>query len=329
MARPDPLHTICADVGGTNTRVAFADGPIVRQETIRRFRNADHSGIEDVLRRFLAESASTRPPEAACVAIAGPVRDGLGQLTNLNWSIDREALSGATGATTAAILNDLQAQGHSLAHLDESACETVIPAPAPAAHAACLVVGVGTGFNIAPVFHQEDMTLVPPAEAGHASLPVRDARDLRLSETLARAHGFPAVEEALSGRGVEHLYAFACAEADQTKSKTAAEIMASCKAGDDPEARESVKHFVTLLGTVCGNLALNQLPFGGVFLVGGVTRAMQPYFAEFGFAEAFRDKGRFSGFMENFGVHVVTDDYAALTGCAAHMQELLKARATL
>jgi glucokinase len=42
-----------------------------------------------------------------------------------------------------------------------------------------------------------------------------------------------------------------------------------------------------------------------------------------GFREAFYDKGRFSEFMEQFPVHLVDDDYAALTGSAAHLMELM------
>jgi len=60
----------------------------------------------------------------------------------------------------------------------------------------------------------------------------------------------------------------------------------------------------------------------GVYLVGGVVQAFAPYLTRFGFAEAFRDKGRFAGFMGNFAVTVVEDDYAALTGCAAHLVAL-------
>jgi glucokinase len=64
------------------------------------------------------------------------------------------------------------------------------------------------------------------------------------------------------------------------------------------------------------------LPFGGVFLAGGVARAMAPHLIPMGFVEAFRDKGRFAGFMENFGVCVIEDDYAALAGSAAHLVRL-------
>jgi glucokinase len=77
-----------------------------------------------------------------------------------------------------------------------------------------------------------------------------------------------------------------------------------------------------MLGSVAGNLALIQLPFGGVYLVGGVSQAFAPYLGDYGFVEAFRDKGRFAGFMSNFGVGVIEDDYAALTGCAAHLVSL-------
>jgi glucokinase len=77
-----------------------------------------------------------------------------------------------------------------------------------------------------------------------------------------------------------------------------------------------------MLGVVSGDLALTTLPFGGVWLVGGLARAFAPYLQDFGFVEAFRDKGRFSGFMEQFGLGVVEDDNAALTGCASHLARM-------
>jgi glucokinase len=97
--------------------------------------------------------------------------------------------------------------------------------------------------------------------------------------------------------------------------------MADCESGADPAAVEAVQWFVRILGTVAGNLSLIHLPFGGVYLIGGVSRAVTPYFEHFGFADAFRDKGRFSGFMKNFSVFVIEDDFAALNGLASHLAE--------
>jgi glucokinase len=174
---------------------------------------------------------------------------------------------------------------------------------------------------MAPVLNAHGGRLVTPSEAGHANLPIRNEAELRLCQYVETAHGFPAVEDVLSGRGLERIYRFLGHEARDERELLAADIMAAVADGSDPRALDAVKLFVRILGTVAGNLSLIQLPFGGVFLVGGVARAMAPYMDEFGFAQAFRDKGRFAGFMQNFSVTVIEDDYAALTGCASFLAQ--------
>jgi len=257
--------------------------------------------------------------------VAGPVRDGVGTLTNLDWTIDKDTLSRATKAETVSILNDLQAQGHALGYISDEniTCVTEAQTPeAPSPNAVRLVIGVGTGFNAAPVFETYAGRFVAPSECGHANLPIRNAEELALCQFVENAHGFPAVEDVLSGRGLERVYLFLGTQAGEPREKSAADIMQSLENGDDPRAEDTVQVFVKILGTVAGNLSLIQLPFGGVFLVGGVARAMTPYLDRFGFAHAFRDKGRFAGFMQNFSVSVIEDDYAALTGCASHLTSL-------
>jgi glucokinase len=185
------------------------------------------------------------------------------------------------------------------------------------------VIGVGTGFNCAPVFETAAGRFVAPSESGHQNLPARTDADLRLCAHVSTAHGFPAVEDVLSGRGLERIYAWLGQEEDDPREARAADIMAALAAGTDPRALRTAEVFARLLGTVAGNLALIQLPFGGVYLSGGVARAFGPWLARFGFVEAFRDKGRFAGFMGNFGVGVIEDDFAALIGAAAHLAHLL------
>lgn len=314
---PDTLSLV-ADVGGTNTRVALAEGPRLLPETVRKYRNADYAGLETVLRTYIEEEDGV-DCSAAAVAVAGPVRDGRGELTNLDWSIDTETVARATGAERASVLNDLQAQGFAVGMIAPENLRTVIDGPESDEKATKLVIGVGTGFNIAPVFETPGGRLVPPSEAGHANIPLRTDEELGLLRFIESAHGFPGVEDVLSGRGLERVYAWRRTEAGDSGEKRAAEIMAGCEDGSDPVAVETVKWFVHILGTVAGNLSLIHLPFGGVFLIGGVARAVTPYFDRFGFADSFRDKGRFSGFMKNFGVSVIEDDYAALNGLANHI----------
>ena len=314
---PSDRPVILADIGGTNTRVALARGGQVAHDTIRRFANADHSGLPAILTAYLAEMA-VGDCAGACIAAAGPVQDGVAEMTNLSWRITPDDVRGATGATSVSILNDLQAQGHALDRLSPHSLRTILSGANPARPGPRLVIGVGTGFNAAPVHRTHGGLLVAASECGHQSLPLRTDADLRLARFVEAAHGFAGVEDVLSGRGLERLYAFHATEAGAPPDLPAARIMDHIATASDPIAMQTCTTFVTLLGRVTGDLALTHLPFGGLYMIGGVARAFTPYLAD-GFTAAFRDKGRFSSFMDDFTVQVIEDDYAALEGCAAHL----------
>lgn len=309
---------LLADIGGTNTRVALAEGPTVRHETIRRFANAAHPGLPAILTTYLADMG-VADCAGACVAAAGLVQDGVAEMTNLSWVITPDDVRAVTGAKTVALLNDLQAQGHALDRLAPTSLRQILPGAGRPRAGARLVIGVGTGFNAAPVHRNATGLLVVPSECGHTSLPLRTEEDLRLARFVEKAHGFAGVEDVLSGRGLERLYAFCAQEAGQTSEPHAAEIMNHIASGKDPVADRTRDFFVRLLGCVAGDLALIHLPYGGLYLVGGVARAFTPYLTQKSFGSAFRDKGRFSDFLDDFPVHIIEDDYAALEGCAAHL----------
>lgn len=321
MSKDGSPTFVLADIGGTNTRVALASGEALRPDTIRRYRNARYPGLESILGEFMDETA---PGEVAgaCVAVAGPVRSGRASLTNLDWSIDDGTVARPTGAATVAVLNDLQAQGHALGRIAPENLVKIVDGGRDAA-ADKLVIGVGTGFNCAPVYELGDRRLVSPSEAGHANMPIRTEEDLELLRFVETAHGFPAVEDVLSGRGLERIYAWLGHRDGTPGEKSAAEIMEAVEQGGSPRAEEAARTFVRILGTVAGNLALIHLPFGGLYLVGGVARAFTPHYDRMGFRAAFCDKGRFAGFMQNFSVEIVEDDFAALSGCAAHLRRIL------
>lgn len=319
MTHPKKTYALVADIGGTNTRVALADGPQVIAGTIRRYANSNYAGLEPVLQQYIADEGGV-DPIATCVAVAGPVQDGQARMTNLDWTMTEQSLGAATNAQSVAILNDLQAQGYAVGHVDSANLDTILAGQPATAAASKLVVGVGTGFNTAPVIETLDGRVVPASESGHATLPTLTDQDHALAAFVSEEHGFPSIEDVLSGRGIENVYRFVCAQHGGGDPLQAHEIMAACDDGH-PLAMETVTICVRLLGAVCGNLALTLLPFGGIYLVGGVSRSFASHLHHAGFGDAFRDKGRFARFMDKFSISVVTDDYAALTGCAAYLAQ--------
>ena len=311
------LSSLVADVGGTNTRVALARGSAVLPDSVRRYRNADHPDLASLLGHYLTTQGRVAC-SMACVAVAGPVVDGVAELTNVDWRIDTSEIARATGTRTVSLLNDLQAKGHALGHVAPSRLREIMAQTGADSDTRQLVIGVGTGFNAAVVHHLASGRHVAPAEAGHVNMPVGNDADLRLAHFIGARNGFACIEDVLSGRGIENIHAWlGCQE--NAPSRVCATGIVQALDSCDPHARATLRVFVRLLGVSVGNLALTTLPYGGIYLAGGVSRTIAPYLSDFGFVEAFCDKGRFSGFMKSFGVSVIEDDLAALTGCASHL----------
>jgi len=317
LAAP-PAPVLVADLGGTNTRIALADGGVLRQGSIRRVRNAGRPGIGPILRDYLAEIGA-EPCAAACLSVAGPVHGrgtaAVAAMTNLDWRIEAGALASELGLPRVALLNDLQAQGHALAGLPAQALIPILPGRPAGPEATRLVVGAGTGFNAAPVHRTRHGTVVPPSECGHVHLPRHGTTEEALARHLAEAHGIATVEEALCGRGLVALHAWLSG-----RTLTGEAILAGLEAGE-PAALRTGQLYARLMGRTLATLALIHLPHGGIYLIGGVARALAPHLAGLGMGAAMAEMGRFSDLAGGFPVLAVADDYAALSGCARHLAE--------
>lgn len=310
-----PAPQLVADIGGTNTRVALADAGVLRQGSIRKYPNRGRASLAEILRQYLGETATTECA-GVCVAAAGPVRDGVARMTNLSWEITAQDLAEVGGTPRVAILNDLQAQGHALASLDPRHLRGLLAGKPAAPGATQLVVGAGTGFNAAPVHHLPGGTFVAPSECGHIHLPRKGEQEAALARHLAEKHGIASIEEVLCGRGLVALHQWVSGHELPGDALTAA------IAAGEPQVQETGQLYARIMGRALATLALVHLPFGGIFLIGSVARAMAPHLVGLGMGETFRDMGRFSAMMDEFPVAMVEDDYAALLGCAAHLTAL-------
>ena len=310
------MQYLIADVGGTNTRVALAHDGRLQTDSIHRYRNVNQFGVAEILRDYLNNHAPDSRPSAVCIDVAGPVGDNQGQLTNLDWTVTTAQLCDATGASRGAIINDMQAQGLALSHLPTESFSSVLKGTAQTGNR--IVVNVGTGFNSAVVLGDGPKLTVPGSETGHVNLPVPSPEIFELHQYLTARFGFASAEEVLSGRGLGHIYAFLAQHSASEPLPSSQHIMAHLDS--DPLALKSIFILLEVFGCVCGNLALTHLPFGGIYLVGGMAQALADHYSDSLFHSAFAAKGRFSEFMNQFSVNLVQDDHAALAGCIAHLQ---------
>jgi glucokinase len=81
--------------------------------------------------------------------------------------------------------------------------------------------------------------------------------------------------------------------------------------------------FVSIYGAAAGNLALQAMAIGGVFIGGGIAPGIIWKLKEGPFMEAFKQKGRLSNVVAQIPVRVLMNDRAALLGAAHRGMQLL------
>jgi len=308
---------LVADVGGTNTRVALADPTGIAPDTIRSFRNTGFAGLAPLLSDYLA-TQRPGPVAALCAAVAGPVRGDRAQLTNFDWLIRTDDLRAATGAKTVHLVNDLQAQGYALDDLPTGSVTPLFPgAPAPRG-APRLVLNLGTGCNVAVVHDAGRGLFVPAAESGHSALPHATGRMGALFDHLRNRHPHLPVEAALSGPGLSNIHEWV------SGTRATPETVMAQVAAAHAEARETLALFARVLGHVAGNFALHHLPMGGLYLTGGLARAVAPHLADLDFHGPLTARGPYTDIVRDMPVSVITTDDFALSGCARYLHQCLK-----
>ena len=309
------MKTLVADIGGTNSRLAVASTSKTNKEiilkNIQKFRNSDFNNFGEVIKKYLSSSDGNLI-NRMCIAAAGIISETTVEMSNLNWKITVPSLQKAANIEKVLIINDLQAQGYALDFINPKDLETLIEG----SHTAVsdntkLVCGMGTGFNVAIAYQSPFGTFVPASEYGHARITVANKKQNLIVEKLAKNSSFVSYENILAGLGLNRLDQVL----NERNDRAPADILAAAKEGD-LQAKEVGTQLAGFAGQAFGDFALMNMALGGVYLIGGVARAMMPYLKEENFKKNFYERGNFSEIMKKISIHLILDDYAALKGCA-------------
>ena len=100
---------LAGDIGGTNARLAYfqPQNGNLRLISERVFPSREYSELGEIVSKFLADSATR--PEVACFGIAGPVRNGRVETSNLPWIIEQSRLAKQIQLPATLLINDLEA----------------------------------------------------------------------------------------------------------------------------------------------------------------------------------------------------------------------------
>lgn len=342
---------LAGDIGGTKTILRLVEGLTGESlHTIydKRYPSRDFADLVPMVQQFLATAAkelgNTLVPQKACFAIAGPVVNNTAKLTNLTWFLDAKRLEQELGIAPISLINDFAAVGYGVLGLDASdlcTLQTGIPQPA----APIAVIGAGTGLGQGFLIQQLDTYQVFGSEGGHVDFAPRSELEFQLLKYLLDKHDIQRVsaERVVSGQGIVAIYQFLRDHSKASESVDVGQVVKTWEqqAGHsektvDPAAaiataalekrdrlcEQTMQMFVLAYGAEAGNLALKLLPYGGLYVAGGIAPKVLPLIQEGSFLEAFTDKGRVSSLLKSVPVHVVLNSQVGLLGaaiCAARL----------
>jgi len=317
------MHCLAGDIGGTKTLLAIfarSDDGSYRAVRSKRYESGAYPSLAPMVRHFLA--AGKEPMRRAGFGVAGPVVNGKCTATNLPWALDERTLAQELGLERVRLVNDFVAvalgipslQAADLAILQQG---TVDPAGTIA------ILGAGTGLGEAILLPADPEPKVLATEGGHSSFAPRNAREIRLLNSLIAKFGHVSWERVLSGPGIRNIYDFLVSDGEPEMTETrkrletedaGAVIGQLAVAGKDPTCVAAIRMFAELYGSEAGDLALKSFASGGVYVAGGIAPRVLPILKEGGFVSAFNDKGRMARLTANVRVSVVLQNDVGLIG---------------
>ena len=112
-------YLLAADVGGTHTTVALAQGGRSRSPVATEavYESQHFEGLKPIIEDFLARpevAPHRKAVGAACLSVAGPVALNSVVLTNLGWKVRGDALAAELALPEVKLLNDFAAAGLSV-----------------------------------------------------------------------------------------------------------------------------------------------------------------------------------------------------------------------
>ena len=292
----DENIVLAGDIGGTKTKLGlFRRGkrrPL--HKVSETYPSREAPDLEDLVERFLDKHRSS--VTSGCFGIAGPVIKGRVKTTNLPWDVSEVRIKKRFKWSKVTLINDLTATAQAIPLLNR---QEVLPLNKARAQKGLnlALVAPGTGLGEALLIFRDEEYIPVSSEGGHADFAPNSDIEMELWRHLHERYGHVSIERVLSGPGLVNIYAWLKDSGQYREPEwlarkmremdPAAAISRTALVEKHPLCVESLNMFVSILGSVAGNLALTALTTGGVYLGGGIPPKILPTLNESIFMQAF------------------------------------------
>jgi len=311
------LETVLTgDIGGTNARFAlFREGQFI-ESSYHQLPVADQPDLADTIAAYFSivgNDVKAVSKIALSVASTAEYDDSM-ELTNNKVSFKVSDLVARFGLQQARVVNDFTAAALGVVCLPEQNIKLLHKGfedpDAPKA-----VLGAGTGLGVSGLINAGTHWIPLQGQGGHVTMVAQTERELAIRNVIAGDLGHVSAERYLSGPGTVRVYNAVCVlEGVEPEFTRASDITAAAMNGSCEISAEVLSLFCKNLGIVAGDLAVTLGSSGGIYIAGGIVRHLGAYFTDSDFLYWLHYKGRFSEFVKQMPVWLVTGGEPALFG---------------
>ena len=319
---------LAGEIGATRTRLAAfqKEGSRLQLVVEKSYLSQEHGSLSEIIAAFI--KAEGIAAHSACFGVAGPVRRGRSKISNLPWVIDARDLAKQLQLDAVGMINDLEAYAYGIDGLDSKDFVTLNEGSEDA-EGNRAVISARTGLGLAGLYWDGFRHHPFACEGGHSDFAPRNTLEMELLAYLQKKYGRISCERLLSGPGIKNIYDFLRdtqkAEEpqwlkDQIAAATDAPALISQMAQEGKAAicDRAMTIFVSIYGAETGNVALNFLSTGGIFIGGSVAAKNVSKMKDPIFMESFLDKGRMVDLLKEIPVTIVLNDDSGLIGAARY-----------
>ena len=312
------------DVGGTNTSIGIFDKKLNQLLSFKY--STKHVHPYKSLSQAAAEAKKKgMTVTAAGIAVAGPVKDGKAHLTNAGISLSLEKFKKNLKIKNAVMLNDFEAVAYGLNAIGKNDI-LALTKNKPLEKSVKVVLGAGTGLGKAVLYFNEKKGFHVPlrAEEGHTAIAVATKEEFSLMEFIKKRKKADVVwEDILSGRGIANVYDF-LSQKKRIKSSISSEIASYPDKASiiakyrktDTACKEAFAVFARIYARFIRNSMLAALPYGGVYIAGGIAMKNPDILTSKEFKKELYKKAVYSDIVKKIPLFLITNRGIGMKGAA-------------
>lgn len=308
---------LVGDVGGTNVRFGVALADDTGKYTVTSFvkwAGEDFPSLQEAIRTFI--QGLERPPKHMSLAVAGPIKNGVAELTNRAWSVGEKDCVDRFDMSGVMLFNDFTAMSRCVPELPDDDFDHVHTGAALPSEP-ILVAGPGTGFGVGYLVPVKKGWRVLSTEGGFTAFAPRTQAEMDVTLILQKSYDFVSTELICSGKGLNPVHRAVCERRGIPYAQLPpAEISRLGALGDAVCQEVCMMRASATMGAI-GDLALSGGARGGIVLAGGVSERMIDWFRKPVAMQRYFNRGHHEDYVRNIPIRLLTNPMAPLIGAAA------------